>query len=361
MRPTAKPHPTDQRDQQWIAEAIYFTAFCQRGPRDRRRVQVDVTADRSRDQARVAVMAEAQLLANQMGKAALVYAVTAAGRSAHVTSVYPSAPADTTPAEEGQTMTTTTAKTYSNRANAKRAALAAGCADPVITATDTGFAWGPRPADDGAAYVAAVEATDAAEATDAIFGAANDMPAGVAAAGLAEAMGGPLATEAVAADRAKADQLVQARDQGGNVVVVCPNDPLLVGGVLYANKTRATEARRLQAEAAKRPTKAKAPTPNESLQTIVATRKAKADKAPQGKRAEVLAAAQAGVLPTPPSPHAPSNAKYAPDVAALVDLAKAGDVAGLRAFPINPVSSFRKAMDRYRQLAITALEAKAKA
>lgn len=43
---------------------------------------------------------------------------------------------------------------------------------------------------------------------------------------------------------------VEAKDTGGNEVWAKPDSPMLVGGVIYPNKTRATEARRLQEQAA---------------------------------------------------------------------------------------------------------------
>jgi hypothetical protein len=43
----------------------------------------------------------------------------------------------------------------------------------------------------------------------------------------------------------------------------------------------------------------------------------------------------------------------------VVALVKAGDVRKLKAFQINPVSSSPKAIDRYRNVAVTALSAKA--
>jgi hypothetical protein len=45
-------------------------------------------------------------------------------------------------------------------------------------------------------------------------------------------------------------------------------------------------------------------------------------------------------------------------LAKLVALAEAGDVEGLKAIEINPVSTSPKAMARYRDLAIMAIEAR---
>lgn len=80
-----------------------------------------------------------------------------------------------------------------------------------------------------------------------------------------------------------------------------------------------------------------------------------------GKRAEVLASAEAGTLPTAPDFSAPTHARFLKKHAELVALVAAGDLKALKAFPINPISSSPKALARYRDLAVTALEAQAKA
>jgi hypothetical protein len=82
-------------------------------------------------------------------------------------------------------------------------------------------------------------------------------------------------------------------------------------------------------------------------------------KAPkQGKCAAVLAAAQAGKLPPPLDFSAASHARYWGAAAGLVSLAKAGDIEGLKAVVIKPYSSSPKAMAKYRDLAVIALEAR---
>jgi hypothetical protein len=79
--------------------------------------------------------------------------------------------------------------------------------------------------------------------------------------------------------------------------------------------------------------------------------------APKGKRATAEAAARAGNLPTPPDFSAATHARFRKKLDEVVALAKAGDLAGLRSFSIKPVSSSPKAIDRYRNLCILALEA----
>lgn len=80
---------------------------------------------------------------------------------------------------------------------------------------------------------------------------------------------------------------------------------------------------------------------------------------PTGKRAEILMAAQAGILPPEPDFSAPTHARFRAQLARLIDMAKSGDIEGMKAEKINPISSSPKAMDKYRTLAITAIEARA--
>lgn len=83
-----------------------------------------------------------------------------------------------------------------------------------------------------------------------------------------------------------------------------------------------------------------------------------AEKAP-GKRAAAEAAAAAGTLPTPPDFSAETHKRFRGKLAEVVALVEAKDVAGLKAYAINPISSSPKAIDRYRNLAVIALEAQA--
>jgi hypothetical protein len=88
---------------------------------------------------------------------------------------------------------------------------------------------------------------------------------------------------------------------------------------------------------------------------------AAAPKRPLGKRAATEAAAREGKLPEPPDFSAETHRRFRNKLAAVVELAKAGDLNGLRAFEINPVSSSPKAIKRYRDLCIMALEARRRA
>lgn len=85
----------------------------------------------------------------------------------------------------------------------------------------------------------------------------------------------------------------------------------------------------------------------------------KAEAAPTGKRAAVEEAARQGSLPTPPDFSAATHARFRAKLAKLVELAEAGDAEGLKAVALNPVSTSPRAMARYRDLAVIAIEARA--
>lgn len=63
-------------------------------------------------------------------------------------------------------------------------------------------------------------------------------------------------------------------------------------------------------------------------------------------------------MPPPPDFSAPTHARFRTKLAALVELARQADATGLRAVSINPVSSSPKALARYRDLAVLAIEAR---
>lgn len=77
-----------------------------------------------------------------------------------------------------------------------------------------------------------------------------------------------------------------------------------------------------------------------------------------GKRKAIIEQAQAGALPAAPDFSKPTHARFRAKLAKLVALAEAGDIEGLKAIEINPVSTSPKAMARYRDLAVMALEAR---
>ena len=75
----------------------------------------------------------------------------------------------------------------------------------------------------------------------------------------------------------------------------------------------------------------------------------------------MLASAQAGKLPAPPDFAAETHARFRPKLAEVVALAEAGNVAGLAAWtPSWFIGSSTKAIMRYRDLALVALEAHAR-
>ncbi|MDZ7909003.1 MAG: hypothetical protein U5N10_12795 [Gemmobacter sp.] len=87
---------------------------------------------------------------------------------------------------------------------------------------------------------------------------------------------------------------------------------------------------------------------------------AEPETAPRAQRrrrdADIEAKARQGELPPPPDFSAPTHARFRAKLAALVDLAGKADATGLRAIAINPVSSSPKALARYRDLAVLAIE-----
>jgi hypothetical protein len=84
-----------------------------------------------------------------------------------------------------------------------------------------------------------------------------------------------------------------------------------------------------------------------------------APSAPRRRRdADVEAKARQGELPPPPDFSAPTHARFRAKLASLVELAGKADATGLRAISINPVSSSPKALARYRDLAVLAIEAR---
>lgn len=86
---------------------------------------------------------------------------------------------------------------------------------------------------------------------------------------------------------------------------------------------------------------------------------APAPSAPRRRRdADIEAKARQGELPPPPDFSAPTHARFRAKLAALVELAGKADATGLRGIAINPVSSSPKALARYRDLAVLAIEAR---
>lgn len=102
-----------------------------------------------------------------------------------------------------------------------------------------------------------------------------------------------------------------------------------------------------------------APEPIAAPTPIVGTEPAAAPSAPRRRRdADIEAKARKGELPSPPDFSAPTHARFRAKLAELVELAGKADATGLRAIAINPVSSSPKALARYRDLAVLAIEAR---
>lgn len=99
--------------------------------------------------------------------------------------------------------------------------------------------------------------------------------------------------------------------------------------------------------------------PADELAPIAETEPATAPSAPRRRRdTDLEAKARQGELPPPPDFSAPTHARFRTKLAALVELAGNADATGLRAIAINPVSSSPKALARYRDLAVLAIEAR---
>lgn len=77
----------------------------------------------------------------------------------------------------------------------------------------------------------------------------------------------------------------------------------------------------------------------------------------QAKTVAAFEAARRGELPAPPDFSADTHKPYRKRLEELRQLVKAGDLEALRAYPIKPTSTSPKALDRYRNCAVLALEA----
>ena len=119
--------------------------------------------------------------------------------------------------------------------------------------------------------------------------------------------------------------------------------------------------------AAPEPSNETAPTteaePATAAAPIVETNETNSEQAaaPSARRrrdADIEAKARLGELPPPPDFSAPTHARFRAKLAALVELAGKADASSLRAIQINPVSSSPKALARYRDLAVLAIEAR---
>lgn len=148
------------------------------------------------------------------------------------------------------------------------------------------------------------------------------------------------------------------------------------GKAAKAGKGAKAVSRAGEATAARRAAKAGKPAP--APEPAKATKPGKASKGsmaaePPAKRAtgrlsgkptvttkSLMAAAAEGVVPAAPDFSAETHKRFRARLADLVAMVEARDVRGLRAVEIKPVSSSPKALARYRDAAVLALEVQAK-
>ncbi len=98
--------------------------------------------------------------------------------------------------------------------------------------------------------------------------------------------------------------------------------------------------------------------PVQELTTAKAETPVQRRRAPS-RRAAVQEAAERGELPAPPDFTAPTHARFRTRLAELVEMANAGDVESLKTAVIPTYSTSPRAIARYRDLAVIALEARA--
>lgn len=167
-----------------------------------------------------------------------------------------------------------------------------------------------------------------------------------------------------------ATTLEEARAKAGRLVAMHPNGrrPLIYGVTadgrsgLVTTATLSNTEDLMKTKAKKKPTAKRPAKPAAAKKSPKAAAKQEAVSArPLGKRAAIETAAREGKLPEPSDFSAETHKRFRNKLASVVELAKTGDLKGLRAFEINPVSSSPKAIARYRDLCVIALEAHANA
>lgn len=234
---------------------------------------------------------------------ALVYAITPEGWTIHI------ANGDRIPMETAMTATTKSYTEKSNAIRAARSALRAKYPEPMsgvhFKLDDAGDGWVWHEMDPASGQIATAEhIEDGAAPTS----------------GLTPLPIVTLPNDTRSARRKKADAAAQAEG--------------------FPNAIRAADIKR----AGKAAAEARAPG---------------APKEP-GRKAAALLAAQGGELPIAPDFSKPTHARFRKTLEQLVAFVEAGDIKGLKADKTEPASSSRAAMCRYRDLAITALEARAR-
>jgi hypothetical protein len=153
--------------------------------------------------------------------------------------------------------------------------------------------------------------------------------------------------EPEAADRAAADAAA------AEAVATAPRaaDPATDGVLAAKAEARARAEKKASERAAKQAARAE----------DYARRAAEADAEARSGRGFWRAAEEAasrGELPPAPDFSAPTHAPYRKKLQRLIELAQAGDAAGLRAVALNPTSTSPKTLIRWRDLAVRAIEAR---
>lgn len=290
-----KPHPADLFNGSVVANAVEWSAFTQAGGRLTRHFA-----------SRVEACHAAQAMADQFRRPALVYAIDRNGRSAVADTIQPSKES------------TMTAKTFSSRFNAQR-----GARRELGPDAQEGRDFRTEKREGGWAWLAIDPVPGFAE------GAANAIPASETAD-----VGEPTAD-----DLGIPGFLRREKEQPKPV----PTEPAQV----EEHETELPKRDTGKREPKQRAKKVGKPQPAP----------AKEERA-TGKRAAIEEAARQGQLPSPPDFSAATHARFRAKLAKLVEMVEAGDVEGLKGFAINPVSTSPRAMARYRDLAVIALEAR---
>jgi len=165
-----------------------------------------------------------------------------------------------------------------------------------------------------------------------------------------------------------ATTLEEARAKADRLVAMHPNGrrPLIYGITADGRSGLVTNTMLSSTEDLMKTKSKKKPTAKRASKTAATKKASKAaakqepvSARPLGKWAAIEAAAREGKLPEPPDFSAVTHKRFRNKLASVVELAKAGDLKGLRAFEINPVSSSPKAIARYRDLCVIALEVEA--
>jgi hypothetical protein len=172
--------------------------------------------------------------------------------------------------------------------------------------------------------------------------------------------GAPLGRSASVAAAAERFERLLAAKIGAERAPKAIMDILTAPGLETATGRLAAELDACEPDAPAEPAPPRvAPEPAQEPAQIVNADAPAAPSAPRRRRdADLEAKARQGELPPPPDFSAPTHARFRAKLAALVDLAGRADATGLRAIPINPVSSSPKALARYRDLAVLAIEAR---